>query len=199
MHRMKVLYAVPFLLALAMAFPATPGNLGFDMPHSYVGFSAKHMVIATVKGQFEDFTGNVFYDEENLENSWVKASINVTSINTGNEMRDNHLRSSDFFDMENHPTITFESTRVEERDEHLVAIGDLTIRGVKKEVEMAFELVGPIDGMQGEQRYGANAWLEIDRHDYGVAWSKTLDGGGAIVGNKIKIEINMELMTPMTD
>ena len=197
MHRLRALLVVPFLLALAMAFPVSPGSLTIDMPHSYVGFEARHMVIAKVKGQFTDFTGNVFYDSANIENSWVKAEIQVASVDTRNEMRDNHLRTSDFFDLENHPTITFESTKVETRDDHFVAYGDLTIRGVKKEVELEFEIVGPVDGMQGEQRYAAEAWVEIDRLDYGVSWNKTLDGGGAVVGNKVTIEINMELMTPM--
>ena len=197
MHRFKVLYVVPFLLAMAMAFPLSPGSLTVDTSHSYVGFEAKHMVIAKVKGNFNDFDASVYYDAENIGNSWVKAEIQVASVDTRNEARDNHLRTSDFFDIENHPTITFESTKVETRDDHLVAIGDLTIRGVTKEVELEFEIVGPVDGMQGEQRYAAEAWLEIDRHDYDVSWSRTLDGGGAVVGNKVKIEINMELMTPM--
>lgn len=198
MHRLKALYAVPFLLALAMAFPPSPGSLAVDASHSYVGFEARHMVIAKVKGQFTDYTADVYYDAETISNSWVKAEIQVASVDTRNEARDNHLRTSDFFDMENHPAITFESTQVESRDDHFVATGDLTIRGVTKEVELEFEIIGPVDGMQGEQRYGASAWLEIDRHDYGVSWSKTLDGGGAVVGNKVKIEINMELMTPVS-
>jgi polyisoprenoid-binding protein YceI len=196
MHRLKVLYVVPFLLALAWALPSMPGTLAVDMPHSYVGFEAKHMVIAKVKGNFSDFNASVFYDAENISNSWVKAEIQVASVDTRNEMRDNHLRTSDFFDIENHPTITFESTQVEARDDHFVATGDLTIRGVKKEVELKFEIVGPVDGMQGEQRYAADAWLEIDRHDYGVSWNRTLDGGGLVVADKVKIDINMELMTP---
>ncbi len=196
MHRLKVLYAVPFLIVLAMAFPIRPGNLTVDMPHSYVGFEAKHMVIAKVKGNFSDFTANVFYDADNISNSWVKAEIQVASVDTRNETRDNHLRTSDFFDIENHPTITFESMKVEARDDHFVATGDLTIRGVKKEVELAFEIVGPVAGMQGEQRYAADAWLEIDRHDYGVSWNRTLDGGGLVVADKVKIDINMELKTP---
>jgi polyisoprenoid-binding protein YceI len=199
MHRLKVLYAVPFLLALAWALPSSPGSLAVDMPHSYVGFEAKHMVIAKVKGQFEDFNASVYYDADHIENSWVKAEIQVVSVDTRNERRDNHLRTSDFFDMEHHPTITFESTKVEARDEHFVATGELTIRGVTKEVELEFEILGPVDGMQGEQRYAANAWLEIDRHDFGVSWNRTLDNGGVVVADKVKIDINMELMTPMME
>lgn len=206
MHRLRVLFVAPLLLAMAMTFPtgnvATPpavdtasGDFGFDMPHSFVGFSVKHMVIATVKGQFNTFTGNVIYDPDDLVNSSVEATIDVSSVDTGNEMRDNHLRSAEFFDAEQYPHITFKSTRVETRDDHFVAIGDLTIRGVTKEVELEFELIGPVDGMQGEQRYGANAWLEFNRHDFGVSWNKTLDNGGLIVSDRIKIEINMELVS----
>ncbi len=206
MHRLRVLFVAPLLLAMAMTFPtgnvATPpagdtasGGFGFDMPHSFVGFSVKHMVIATVKGQFNTFTGNVIYDPDDLVNSSVEATIDVSSVDTGNEMRDNHLRSAEFFDAEQYPYITFKSTRVETRDDHFVAIGDLTIRGVTKEVELEFELIGPVDGMQGEQRYGANAWLEFNRHDFGVSWNKTLDNGGLIVSDRIKIEINMELVS----
>ncbi|MFC1545571.1 YceI family protein [Gemmatimonadota bacterium] len=197
MHRLKALYVAPLLLAMATTFPSStsPGGFNFDMPHSYVGFSVKHMVIATVKGQFKDFTGNVIYDPDDLASSSVEASIVVSSVDTGNEARDNHLRSGDFFDVENNPNITFKSTRIEARDDHFVAIGDLTIRGVMKEVEMEFELLGPVDGMQGEQRYGANGWLEIDRRDFGVNWSKTLDNGGMVVSSMVKIEINMELVS----
>ena len=197
MHRLKALYVAPLLLAMAMTFPGStaPGGFGFDMPHSYVGFSVKHMVVATVRGEFKEFTGNVIYDPDDLANSSVEASIVVASVDTGNEMRDNHLRSGDFFDAENNPNITFKSTKVETRDDHFVAFGELTIRGVTKEVEMEFELLGPVDGMQGEQRYGANGWLEIDRHDFGVNWSKTLDNGGVVVSSKVKIEINMELVS----
>jgi polyisoprenoid-binding protein YceI len=168
-------------------------SLGFDEAHSSVGFSVKHMVVATVKGTFNEWEGTVWFNPEEPSESKIDISINVASVDTENGGRDTHLRSPDFFDAESYPHITFKSEQVEERKDGWVAVGDLKIRDVTKRVEMPFDLLGPVQGM-GQTRYGADARLEINRQDWGVSWSRTLDAGGLVVSNKVVIEIHVELI-----
>lgn len=206
MHRLKTLAVVPLLLAMATTTPGNgsasstdpvlaPGAYGFDIAHSSVGFKVKHMVIATVRGKFNEFTGSVIYDPENLDGSSVEATIKIASVDTDNERRDNHLRSAEFFDAETYPDMTFKSKKIEKREEGLVAVGDLTIRGVTKEVDLQFELIGPITDMQGMTRYGVDASMKLNRHDFGVSWNRTLDNGGVVVSDMITVEIHMELVS----
>ena len=206
MHRLKFLAVVPLLLAMAATAPGNgnaistdpvlaPGAYGIDIAHSSVGFKVKHMVIATVRGKFNEFTGSVMYDPENLDGSSVEASIKIASIDTDNENRDNHLRSPDFFDAETYPTMTFKSTKIEMRDEGLFAVGDLTMHGVTKQIELPFELVGPVTDMQGNTRYGIDASMKLNRQDFGVKWNQTLDNGGLMVSDMITVEIHMELVS----
>jgi len=168
-------------------------SLGFDEAHSSVGFSVKHMVVATVKGTFNEWEGSVWFNPEDPGESRINVTIDVASIDTENEGRDTHLRSPDFFDVEKYPQITFASEQIERRDEGWVAVGELTIRGVTRSVEMSFDLLGPVQGM-GQTRYGADARLEINRQDWGVSWNRTLDAGGLLVSNKVVIEIHVELI-----
>ena len=160
--------------------PRARETYAFDKAHTSIGFGVKHMVIATVKGRFTDYSGTVVYDTEDVTRSSIDVTIQTASINTDNQQRDDHLRSADFFDAAAYPTITFKSARIERRGERLVAIGDLTIRGVTRQVELPFQLFGPIEAM-GSTRLGADATLTIDRKEYGVSWSRTLDNGGLVV------------------
>ncbi len=168
-------------------------SLGFDEAHSSVGFSVKHMVVATVKGTFNEWEGTVWFNPDNPSESKIDVSISVASIDTENEGRDDHLRSPEFFDAETYPHITFKSEQIEWRDDGWVAIGDLKIRDEAKRVEMPFDLLGPVQGM-GQTRYGADARLEINRQEWGVSWNRTLDAGGLVVSNKVVIEIHVELI-----
>jgi polyisoprenoid-binding protein YceI len=163
-----------------------------DHPHTTVGFSVKHMVITSVKGKFNEFDGAIMYDENDLTKTAVTGSIAVASINTGNEKRDSHLKSEEFFHAEKHPEITFASKRVIKREDGYVMIGDLTMRGVTKEIEIPFQVVGKITDPMGNIRIGIQARATINRQDFGVSWSKALEGGGLIVGNDVKIELDVE-------
>ena len=165
-----------------------------DAVHSSVGFAVKHMVVATVKGRFQKFSGKVSYDADYPANSSIEVTIDVGSIDTDNEQRDNHLRSAEFFDAENHPNMTFKSSRVERRGDSFVAFGDLTMRGLTRPIELPFELLGPVTGMRGETRYGADATIRLNRKDWGVSWNQTLDAGGVVVSETVTVEIHVELV-----
>jgi polyisoprenoid-binding protein YceI len=150
------------------------------------------MMLGNVKGDFKEFSGQVLFDEQNMKNSSVSVVIKTTSINTGEEKRDNHLRSPDFFDVQKFPEITFKSQRVEDRGGSLVCLGTLTIRGVSREVALPFTYVGKVKDPMGKTRIGFEGSLTINRQDYGVSWSKAMDNGGVVVGDEVKINLVVE-------
>ncbi|MBN2354736.1 polyisoprenoid-binding protein [candidate division KSB1 bacterium] len=165
-----------------------------DKAHTEVGFKVKHMVITTVRGKFAEFSGKIFYDENDVSKSSVEGTVQVSSIDTGNEKRDAHLRSGDFFDAEKYPEITFKSKKIKEENGNWVAIGDLTMRGVTKEIRVPFTIVGKIvDGM-GKERVGLEATAKINRKDFGVSWNKTFDNGVIVVSDEVEIEIHGEFI-----
>jgi len=170
-------------------------TFGFDKAHSSVNFKVKHMVVATVQGRFTDFDGTVLFDPDDLDASSVTATIDIASITTDNQARDEHLRNPDFFDAETYPTMTFVSRTIENREGQLVATGDLTMRDVTREIELPFELSGPVPGMRGETRYGVDARIELNRQDFGVSWNRTLDTGGLLVSDRVRVEIHLEILT----
>jgi len=163
-----------------------------DPVHSNVGFSVRHMVISKVIGNFTEFSGTIVFDEKNLTGSSIRGAIKTASINTENEKRDGHLKSADFFDAANHPEINFESRKVEKRSDGYVAIGRLTMKGVTKEIEIPFNIVGIVKNPMGKTVMGLEGHLKINRQDYGISWSKTLDNGGLMVSDEVEIELNAE-------
>jgi polyisoprenoid-binding protein YceI len=163
-----------------------------DPAHSSIEFSVKHMVISNVKGSFDKFDAVIVYDPDNIESSSVDVSIDVTSVDTKDGKRDEHLRSADFLDAENHPQITFKSDKIKKSGDGYVAVGTLTIRGVSKQVELPFELNGPIVNPYGQSVIGVQIEYELSRKDFNVNWNKTLDAGGVVVGDDVKVEINLE-------
>lgn len=165
-----------------------------DPVHSSIGFSVRHNMVSNVKGDFKDFSGEIMLDQQNMANSSVMVTIKTASITTANERRDNHLKSPDFFDVESFPEITFKSSRVEKKGDGYVAHGTLTIRGVSKEIALPFTLGGPIK-MGNNSRLGTEASLTINRQDYGVSWNRMLDVGGVVVGDDVKIELNVEAVS----
>jgi polyisoprenoid-binding protein YceI len=185
-------FASIFVLAALAAGAWAAEKYTVDVTHSSVEFSVKHMMITNVKGSFDKFDATIMYDPENIENSSVEVSIDVSSIDTKDEKRDEHLRSEDFLDAANHPAITFKSNKIEKKGDQYVAVGDLTIRGVTKQVELPFELNGPITNPWGQQVMGVEIDFELNRKDYNVNWNKTLDSGGLVVSDDVKVEINME-------
>jgi polyisoprenoid-binding protein YceI len=164
-----------------------------DPAHTLVEFSVKHMMFSTVKGRFADFSGTIAVDEQNPTNSTVDVTIDAASVDTRQEQRDAHLRSADFFDTETYPTITFRSTRVEPiREDELKVYGDLTIRGVTREVALAATYNGRGVTPWGSQVVGYSATTQINRKDFGLTYNAALETGGVMVGDTIKIALEIE-------
>ncbi len=183
---------VATVAATTLSLSTIAAEWTIDKPHTSVNFSVKHLVITTVNGKFTDFDGTINFDGENLKDASVEMTVQTASVDTDNERRDKHLKSADFFDVENFPTMTFKSTKVipgEGNDFKLV--GDLTIRGVTKEVIFDCQFYGTAQ-MGNTTKAGFSATTEINRQDYGVNWSKTLDNGGLVAGNEVTIRLDVE-------
>jgi polyisoprenoid-binding protein YceI len=167
-----------------------------DERHSGVLFSAKHLMVGRVHGQFKRFTAELKLDEGDLTRSSVSVDIDVASIDTGNPMRDTELRSEKFFVAEQFPSMTFKSRRVEQTGGEMCRIvGDLTIRGVSREVVLETELGGFVIDPWGNRRAGFTARASILRSQFGMEWNQLLEAGGVVVSDKISIEIEIEATT----
>ena len=187
--RIGVLGLIASLCLSGVAFAADTYQL--DKSHTTVGFMVRHLVISKVRGEFQDYEATIQFDGDDITQSSMRGTIQVASIDTEQEKRDKHLRSPDFFDADQFPQITFESKSIQKQGDGYVMIGDLTMRGVTKEIALPFSIVGPITHGK-KTRIGFEAELEIDRQDYGIAYSKVADTGGLVVSNKVLIEINGE-------
>ncbi|NIP81302.1 MAG: YceI family protein, partial [Gemmatimonadetes bacterium] len=167
-----------------------------DAAHSLAEFTVRHMMITKVRGRFPEVEGTIRVDEAEPENSSVRVRIDATSIDTGQEDRDAHLRSGDFFDVERYPALTFESTRVEglrlEPGTGFTVWGDLTIHGVTKEVELSAVYEGGGTDPWGGDRVSFAAETEIDRRDFGLEWNQALETGGVLVGHEVKIHLEAQ-------
>ncbi len=163
-----------------------------DNAHSLIGFSVRHLTISEVHGRFNDFTGTIHYNEKDVTKSSVEFTAKAASINTDIKARDEHLRGTDFFDVEKYPELTFKSTRIESHGQQYLMVGQFTMHGVTKEISFPFQLTNQIKDQRGKTRFGVQAQLTINRQDYGISWSKTLDNGGLAVSNEVKIELNFE-------
>lgn len=196
MHRKVFAFILLLSLQLSMSAALAADKYEIDTAHSFVTFTIDHLGLSKAKGSFRDVSGVIMYDAKDISKSSVEVNIKTASINTNNEARDKHLRTADFFDVEKYPEMTFKSKRVEKRGSYYVAIGDMTIHGVTKEVSMPFKLNGPVKDMSGAMRMGVDASLKINRQDFGITWSKTLDTGGLLVGNEVTIDISVEAVIP---
>lgn len=163
-----------------------------DATHSAVSFSVRHMVFAKVRGKFSKWTAAVEYDPASPAAAKVEASIEVASIDTNEGQRDGHLKSADFFDAANHPSLTFKSTKVEPAGSHLKVTGDLTIRGTTLPVVLDVELLGGGKDPWGNQRVGFHGKAKIDRTAFGLKWNQALEAGGLLVGTEIEIELDIQ-------
>jgi polyisoprenoid-binding protein YceI len=167
-----------------------------DPAHSGAHFSIRHLMISNVRGDFKSVKGTVVYDPENIAGSSVEAEIDVNSLNTRDENRDAHVKSADFFNVEKHPSITFRSTRVEREGEgEFKVTGGLTILGVTKEVVLKVE--GPSEETKdpwGNTRIGASATTKIKRSEFGLSWNSVLETGGVMLGDDVKIELDVQLI-----
>ena len=162
-----------------------------DPVHCHIGFSVRHLVINNIRGRFTDYAGSISYDEQDITRSSVEITIKAQSVNTDVQPRDEHLRTSEFFDVAKFPDITFKSTRVEKRGSGFAAIGIFTMHGVAKEITIPFKINGK-SNFQGGTHLGVEGTVVIDRRDFGMSWSATLDNGGLVVGNDVTIELNIE-------
>jgi len=162
----------------------------FDLSHSRVGFTVRHMMFAKVHGQFNAWAGTVTAPDAGIEGARITAEIDVASIDTGNEQRDGHLKSPDFFDTAQFPKISFTSTRVEPHKLH----GDLTIRGITRPVTLEIEDGGTGKDPWGNTRRGFSAKGKIDRTAFGLTWNQAIEAGGVLVGNDVAIEIDVQLV-----
>jgi len=166
-----------------------------DAAHSSVEFSARHMMFTTVKGRFSQFDAEIDWDETDFTKSSVSAIIKADSIFTGEDKRDTHLRSSDFFLIDEHPEIRFKSTRIESAGGNRYNVyGDLTVRGVTKEVKLETTYEGRGKNPWGMEAAGFEAVTTINRKDFGLNWNVALESGGVLVGDNIKIELHIELV-----
>jgi polyisoprenoid-binding protein YceI len=172
--------------------PTLTGFYAIDPAHSRIGFVARHAMVTKVRGSFNEFDGSGYFDVDNPANSKVELVIAAASIDTRNPDRDGHLRSNDFFDMENHPEIRFMSTSVEQVDDENYRVnGDLTIKGIAKPVTIDFEFTGAAVDPSGNSRIGLEGKTTVNRKDWGVNWNAALEAGGVLVSEKVTLEFEV--------
>ena len=162
-----------------------------DPVHSEVGFAARHMMVSKVRGKFRTFSGQIVTGADPLDSS-VTAEIDLASIDTGHEQRDAHIRSADFFEVETYPTMTYRSTGVRQRGDDYILDGKLTLKGVTRDVPLTLELNGFGPDPYGGTRAGFTATAEINRRDFGVNFSAVMETGGAVVSDKVTIQLEIE-------
>ncbi len=186
-----------FSLAVVLAVAALPAAAAvetytIDQSHSMVGFKIRHFV-SKVPGRFGDYSGTITVDRENLAATKIDVEINAASIDTDNDQRDEHLRSSDFFDVEKFPKITFKSAKVTPNGKDKATVeGTLTMRGVSKPVTMEVDILGYAPDAWGGFRAGYEATTTIDRKEFGIVWNTVLDSGGVVLGDDVEITLNIE-------
>jgi len=188
--------AAMLLATLAVSAPAATTTWQIDPAHTAAGFSVKHMMIATVRGQFKGVTGTVNWDDQDVGKSTVDVTIDANTVDTGEPKRDADLKSANFFDVAHYPTITFKSTKIEKISAAKMKVtGNLTIRGVTKPVVLDVEgPSGAIKDPWGNTRVALNATTTVNRMDYGAKWNANLDGGGVVVGDDVNINIDLEMI-----
>ncbi|HWQ56493.1 MAG TPA: YceI family protein [Bryobacteraceae bacterium] len=192
MRRLALL--VPAVLCLAGSAPAQEWQI--DGAHSAAQFSVRHLMVTTVRGQFGKISGSAVYDPANVAKSSIVAEVQVDSIDTREPKRDAHLKSADFFDAAKYPTVRFQSKSVEPGGAgRFKLIGDLTIRGVTRQVAFDVEgLATPIKDGRGGERTGATASTKISRKDFGMTWNRALEAGGVTVSDEVALMIDLELV-----
>lgn len=180
---------VPTVVVTAQ--PAAPAVWNIDKGHSAVSFQIRHFV-SKVRGSFTDFKGTITADADAWQNAQIDVTIMTASINTAHERRDGDLRSNNFFAADSFPTMTFRSTRIERKGDDAKVHGKLTMRGVTKDVVLDGHFNGIQKSAQGSDRVGFDATITLNRLDYGIKWNRAVEGGGVMLGDDVKIEINVE-------
>jgi len=167
------------------------GTYALDVSHSSVGFSVRHVMVSKTRGRFADFSGAITIGEDPVESS-VEVEIQMASVDTRDEARDGHLQSPDFFDTEQFPTMTYRSTRVTPQGSRWLVEGELTVKGITKQVPLEVEFEGGAKDPWGGTRIGFTAHTEINREDFGLTWNQALETGGVLVGKQVKIDLEVE-------
>jgi polyisoprenoid-binding protein YceI len=192
----RIIASIASIIALTLPVVAPASTWSIDPDHSNVGFKVKHMMVSSVKGNFDTHTGVVDINDKDITKSRVEVSIDTSSINTNVKKRDDHLRSADFFDVAKYPTMTFVSKKVAKAGkDRLKVTGDLTLHGVTKQVVLDVE--GPTKESKdpwGNIRKGVTVTTKINRKDFGLVWNKALETGGVAVGEEIAITLEIEMI-----
>lgn len=184
---------VAVALALTLVGPGLAASYTIDTAHSEVIFKVKHLGISTVTGEFQSFSGSFEFDDGKIESSSVSATIDVASIDTSVEKRDDHLRSADFFEVEKYPNMTFKSTKIQSVDGgEFQIVGDLTIKGVTKSVVLDAVLGGTATDPYGTEKAAFTAETKIDRKEFGITWGPVLETGGLVVSNDVRIILEVQ-------
>ncbi|CAM5999965.1 unnamed protein product, partial [Sphagnum balticum] len=190
MFRKTLLAASSIALITAPAFAAESDDWTIDSAHSDANFSIKHMMVSNVTGTFGKVSGTVKYDGKHLDKAKIDTTIDVASVSTREEHRDEHLKSKDFFDVEKYPTMTFKSTSIKPGKDGFKIHGDLTIHGVTKPVVLNAEPLSQTVKAHNALHMGTSATTKINRKDFGLSFNKTIDNGGAMVGDDVSITID---------
>ena len=183
------------LLALGLLFSLNlhaADTYVVDSAHSQIGFAVKHIMVSTIKGSFGDYTSNITFDPADAASFKADATIQVKSVDTNNEQRDEHLRTADFFDVGQFPTITFKSKSLTGANGSYTLVGDLMLHGVTKEVSFPVQISGPVASPMGGDAIGLSGQLTVNRQDYGIKWNKDMDKGGVMLGNDVTVSIELE-------
>jgi len=192
MTRRSAAFITALLLGIPLSGHAETARWNVDPEHSTIEFRVSHMVISKTTGRFMDYTGFIEMDAEAGAVKAIEATIKAASVNTNHEKRDAHLRNPDFFDVEKYPVITYRMKSAKKTGDGYTAVGDLTVRGVTKEIALTGNFNGATKDPLGNQRAGFTGEGKVNRKDYGMVWNKTLDSGGLVVGDEVFIKLDIE-------
>lgn len=182
-----------FVVSVATAASLFSAEYSIDVSHSSIGFSVKHLMVSNVKGYFKTFDGAIVTDDKTHRLTKLEGTVDTASVDTDIQKRDDHLKSADFFDSAKHPKMSFVMTKLTPlKGEKAKVAGNLTIKGVTKPIVFDAEVTKPVEDMQGNKRIGISMNSKINRKDFGLNWNKTLEAGGFVVGDEVKINIELE-------
>lgn len=186
-----------FLIIFSFLFSSSllAQSIELDKAHSSISFDIRHMMISTVNGRFNEFSGNIETESpDNLSQAKINFTVDVASIDTANTDRDNHLRADDFFDVEKHPTATFTSTKIESKSENQYQlVGNLTIKGVSKEVRFDVTYLGKGQDPWGNVKHGYEATTNLSRKEFGLTWNQALETGGVLIGDNVNLTVVVQV------
>jgi polyisoprenoid-binding protein YceI len=189
LKKISLILMTSLLLAPLVAFAET---YEIDTAHSQIHFKITHLMISTVRGSFTEYSGTVDVDTANKTLTSAQAVISTASIDTRNQKRDDHLRSADFFEVSKYPEIRFVSKKISGSGSDITVVGDLTIKGITKEVTLTGAFIGAVTGPWGKQRAAFEASGKIDRKDFGLTWNKLMETGGLVVGDEVEIGLEIQ-------